>query len=71
MIATLPAVQHSCKRAYRIIIKRARTSRWHKKHANRQHRRDLNRATRLIARNPERFDAEPFSAYSLSQWDLD
>lgn len=71
MIATLPAVQHSCKRAYRIIIKRAKTSRWHKKDANRRHRRDLNRATRLMARNPERFYAEAFCAYSLSQWDLD
>jgi len=70
MIAYLPAVQHSCKRAYRIIHKRAHVARWEKTHANRRHRRALNRATHRMVRNPGRFDAEAFDAPSLSSWDL-
>jgi hypothetical protein len=70
MISTLPAVQFSIKSAWRIIKKRARTARYAKTHANRRHRRALNRATRRFTVDPERFYDEGFNAYSLSSWDL-
>jgi hypothetical protein len=70
MITSLPAVQFSCKRAYRIIQKGRRNARWQKQHANRGHRRFLNRATRAFVHDPERFDGEAFDAPSLSSWDL-
>jgi hypothetical protein len=38
MITSLPSVQFSIKRAYRYVIKGAKTARW-KTNANRRHRR--------------------------------
>jgi hypothetical protein len=70
MVSTLPAVQFSIKKAWRIVKKRARTARYEKTHANRRHRRALNQATRRCAFDPERFYDEGFNAYSLSCWDL-
>ena len=70
MIATLPAVQYIIKKAWRVIKKRARMARYAKTHANRRHRRALNRATRRMALDPERFYDDGFNAPSLSSWDL-
>jgi hypothetical protein len=69
MITTLPAVQFSVKDAYRIIYKRAKVAKWHKSNANRRHRRALNRATRRMIADPERFYDEGFNAYSYSSWE--
>lgn len=71
MIAPLPAVQRSIKRAYRHIHKNAKTARWQKSHANRRYRRVLNQTTHRMAVDPERFYAELFDAPSLSGRDID
>jgi hypothetical protein len=71
MRTPLPSVQHSIKRAYRHIYKDAKTARWQKAHANRRHRRYLNRVTRTFVRDPEMFYREDFGAPSLSGWDID
>ena len=68
MIATLPAVQFSCKRARRIVCTPPGSI--EKRIANRRHRRALNLATRRMTQDPERFDSETFHAPSLSIWDL-
>jgi len=70
MIATLPAVQASCKRVKRYVCLDRKYLRYEKRNANRRHRRALNRATRLMIQDPERFWDECFNAYSLSSWDL-
>lgn len=70
MRATLPAVQHNCKSARRIVCYRADTAREDKRIANRRHRRYLNRVTRSFIKDPELFDSEGFDAPSLSSWDI-
>ncbi len=70
MIAILPAVQFSIKRAYRLVHKDAKTAHWEKRNANRRHRRALNRITTAFLRDPERFYSEDFGAPSLSSWDI-
>jgi len=70
MITSLPSVQFSIKRAYRLVYKRAGSAQWAKSHANRRHRHALNRATRLMLLDPSRFYSEPFDAPSLSGWDI-
>lgn len=70
MIASFPAVQHSCKWARRVICYRADTARDDKRIANRRHRRYLNRVTRGFTHDPETFYDESFSAPSLSSWDI-
>jgi hypothetical protein len=70
MIATLPAVQFSCKRARHIVCMDRKDARWDKRNANRRHRRALNRVTREFIRDPERFENEGFNAPSLSSWDI-
>lgn len=70
MITSLPAVQHSCKVAWRRIKRPAGSAKRFKTTANRCHRRTLNRATRLICRDPEWFYDECFNAPSLSSWDI-
>jgi len=71
MIATLPSVQASCKHVKRYVCLGAKHLRYAKRNANRRHRRALNRATRLMIQDPERFWDEGFNAPSLSSWDLD
>ena len=71
MIATLPAVQASCSRVHRYVCMGADTLLFFKRNANRRHRRALNRATRQMAQDPERWWDEGFNAPSLSSWDLD
>jgi hypothetical protein len=71
MIASLPSVQFSIKEAYRHIHKRASSAKWWKANANRRHRHALNRATKAMCLNPERFWDEGFNAPSLSGWDID
>lgn len=71
MIATLPAVQFSCKRVRHYVCLSAQTLRYAKRNANRRHRRALARVVRLMCRDPERFWDEGFNAPSLSSWDLD
>jgi hypothetical protein len=70
MIATLPAVQHNCKWARRIVCYSAHVARQDKRIANRRHRRHLNRVTRAFIKDPELFDSEGFDAPSLSSWDI-
>lgn len=70
MIPTLPAVQHSCKDARRIVCMNQKSARDDKRFANRRHRRALNRITRNFMRDPELFEDEGFNAPSLSSWDL-
>lgn len=70
MIATLPAVQANCGRVDRYACIDSKTIAWYKRSANRRHRRALNRATRELARDPERWWDEGFNAPSLSSWDL-
>ena len=70
MITSLPSVQFSIKRAYRYVIKGAKTAKWQKTNANRRHRRALNRVTRLMQLDPDRFYNEGFNAPSLSGWDI-
>jgi hypothetical protein len=70
MITSLPSVQFDIKHAYRVSCKDAKTAKWEKTHANRRHRRALNRMTRRMQLDPERFDNEPFDAPSLSGWDI-
>ena len=70
MITSLPSVQFSIKAAYRHIYKRTRHARWLKAHANRRHRRALNRTARRMCLDPERFYGETFNAPSLSGWDV-
>jgi hypothetical protein len=71
MITSLPSVQFSIKRAYRHIYKDAKNAKWQKANANRRHRRALNRVTRAMRLDPERFYNEGFDAPSLSGWDID
>lgn len=74
MITTLPAVQWSCKRVKRYICFSSRHAIENlsrdKRHANRQHRRYLNRATRRIQHDTELWYGECFNAPTLSSWDL-
>ena len=70
MITSLPSVQFGCKKARRVVYYRASARRWDKAHANRAHRRVLNRTTRGFAQDPEQFDGETFNAPSLSAWDI-
>jgi hypothetical protein len=70
MITSLPSVQFSCKRGWRIVKKRGKTAKWLKTNANRRHRRALNRVTRRMERDPECFYSESFDAPSLSSWDV-
>ena len=70
MIATLPAVQSGCSRIKRYACISDKFIRDEKRIANRRHRRALNRATRLMAGDPERWWSEGFNAPSLSTWDL-
>ena len=70
MIATFPAVQHGCSHAHRYVCIQARTMRELKRIANRRHRRYLNAATRRMQADPESFYDEPFSAPTLTTWDL-
>lgn len=70
MIATLPAVQHSCKWARRVVCYRPEARHKDKRIANRRHRRHLNRVTRSFVLDPDRFDSEGFDAPSLSSWDI-
>lgn len=67
MITTLPSVTRDIKYCY---IGRY-VKRQEKRIANRRYRRALNRATRAIFLNPERWYDEPFTAPYLSSWDLD
>jgi hypothetical protein len=71
MITSLPSVQFSIKRAYRHIYKAAKSAKWMKTHANRRHRHALNRATRAMCLDRNRFYDEAFNAPSLSGWDID
>lgn len=71
MITPLPSIQHSCKLAYRYIMKRRRHARWIKAFGNRRYRRHLERVTRAFIRDPELFYGEVFDAPSLSGWDID
>jgi hypothetical protein len=70
MITSLPSVQFSCKRARRIVHYAPTVSHADKRRANRGHRRALNRATRLMRLDPERFYGEVFNAPSLSGRDI-
>lgn len=70
MIASLPAVQFSCKHARHIICFDRINARWDKRNANRRHRRALNHVTRGFIHDPERFYDEGFNAPSLSSWDI-
>lgn len=70
MIATLPAVQFNCHRHHIYCFISPQTIRYEKRNANRRHRRALNRATRMMCRDPERWWNEGFDAPSLSSWDL-
>ena len=70
MIATLPAVQANCSHVHRYVCIKRDTIREEKRNANRRHRRALNRATRRMAQDPERWWDEGFNAPSLSSWDL-
>jgi hypothetical protein len=70
MITSLPAVQHSCKSAWRHTKKRAGVAKWLKVTANHRHRRFLNRITGRMCLDSERFYDEGFSAPSLSYWDV-
>jgi hypothetical protein len=70
MIATLPAVQGGCRGVRRYACIGDDTMRDYKRTANRRHRRALNRATRRMIQDPERWWDEGFNAPSLSDWDL-
>lgn len=70
MITSLPAVQFDCKWARRIVCYTAETRRADKRKANRRHRRALNRVTRRMRVDAERFYDEVFAAPSLSGWDV-
>jgi hypothetical protein len=70
MITSLPAVQFSCKWARRVVCCGANARRSDKREANRRHRRALNRVTRLMRLDSDRFDDEAFAAPSLSGWDI-
>jgi hypothetical protein len=74
MIATKPAVQKSCSHVKRFVCYSSHASAirqsWEKRNANRRHRRALNRATRQMLHDPERWWSEGFNAPSLSSWDL-
>ena len=70
MIATLPAVQANCSRVKRYACIGPKSLSDDKRNANRRHRRALNRATRRMEGDPERWWDEGFNAPSLSSWDL-
>lgn len=70
MVTILPAVQHNCKGARRIVCYSPSAKRKDKRIANRRHRRALNAKTRGFARDPELFYGEDFAAPSLSSWDI-
>jgi hypothetical protein len=70
MISTLPAVQANCSHVSRYACISPQTIYWEKRYANRRHRRALNRATRQMASDPDRWWDEGFNAPSLSSWDL-
>jgi hypothetical protein len=70
MITKLPAVQHSCKYARRIVCYSPKTKREDKRYANRQYRRVLNLITRGFIRDPDSFYDEVFDTPSLSAWDI-
>jgi hypothetical protein len=70
MIATLPAVQRNCKEARRIVCYGYKSRRQDKRIANRRHRRALNRTTRRMCADAERWYDEGFNAPSLSSWEL-
>lgn len=68
MIATRPAVQRNCK-PYWTRTRHRQTS--VRATANRRHRHALNQATRTFVLDPDLFDDEPFSAPTLSDYELD
>jgi hypothetical protein len=70
MITSLPAVQFSCRWARRVVSNGRSARRSDKREANRCHRRALNRATRAMRVDPDRFYDETFNAPSLSDWDI-
>jgi hypothetical protein len=70
MIVTLPSVQSNYSRCKRYACLSSGFVGWAKRNANRRHRRALNRATRMIWCDPERWWDEGFNAPSLSSWDL-
>jgi hypothetical protein len=70
MIATLPAVQANCSRVKRYACISTNSFSHDKRVANRRHRRALNRATRQMVSDPDRWWDEGFNAPSLSSWDL-
>jgi len=70
MIATLPAVKAFCSHVFRYICCGRHGHSADKRYANRRHRRALNRSTRLMCHDPERWWDEGFNAPSLSSWDL-
>lgn len=71
MIATLPAVQHSCRASELNTTYSPERKRSDKRLANRRHRRHLNARTRTFIHDPELFESEGFDAPSLSSWDID
>lgn len=70
MIATFPAVQAELNRIKRYCCMRDVTYTKEKRIANRRHRRALNRATRRMGQDPERWWNEGFNAPTLSSRDL-
>jgi hypothetical protein len=70
MIATLPAVQANCSRVKRYACISPNSISYDKRIANRRHRRALNRVTRQMVSDPDRWWSEGFNAPSLSSWDL-
>ena len=70
MIATRPAVQ-KINRVRRYVSIGADLMHYHKREANRRHRRYLNERTKAFVKDPELFDHEGFDAPSLSSWDID
>ena len=67
MITSLPAVQAHCSR----IGRGPNAIRCAKRTANRRHRKALDRSTRRMILDPERWWDEGFNAPSLSDWELD
>ena len=70
MNTTLPSVQYNCKKARKIVSYKQSVAKYDKNHANRRYRRFLSSKTRGFTKDVELFDNEPFSAPSLSSWDI-
>lgn len=70
MISSLPAVQANCSHVKRNACVSDKFIRDEKRIANRRHRRALNRATRMIQKDLDRWWDECFNAPTLSGWDL-